>query len=471
MDWNNEPGFDRTREQYIQLDLNAWLKKHGIVDEGRKQGAANQPAPDDDMLDGTEAGIFDWVNRRAIVCRGNVGNHLADLVRELADMEDDQQLVTMRQRVGQMEQDARLAIERKVGEGRNALTTVEEAVREDNEEFRAFRRDNGLSRQPDYSHRRSALPFIIVCFVIEVVLNASLLMEVNTFGLIGSTAQMGLISAVNVLICGLAMGSLLRRSGLRSLLPKLAAWIGILALLPLVVAFNLAVGHFRDSMQAVVNDPGANLMVLGNDVLTRFAEGPAALDSFQSYLLALLGFLFFCVASWKWLQRDDPYPDYGRRHRQLEGRRKEYLNRYDAVQEDLREVFAEHESKLEDVREQLEIKLSKWREICVRGRNLVAEFSVHMGQYPHDLEFLLSAYRTANQGARSQPPPRHFATIPQIEPTILNDAPAFEPPAETNLTEVMASVHHAIGQVQKVYQEAARRYRTLEELAAVGAES
>ena len=471
MDWNNEPGFDGRTEKYLPLDLTAWLKKHGIENEGRKQGAGNQPPTDAEEFDATEASIWAWVHRRARVCRDNVGGHLSDLERELADVDNDEQLVTLGQRVDQMEHDARLALERNVDVGRNVLVTLEQAVREDNEDFRAFRQSNSLTRQADYSHRRGALPFILICFVVEVVLNAALLMEVNAFGLIGSTAQMGLISAVNVLICGLAMGGLLRQSKLRATPRKAAAWVGIVVLLAGVGAFNLAVGHFRDSMQAVVTNPGADISALGNDVLVRFAASPAGLESFQSYLLALLGFLFFCVASWKWLQRDDPYPDYGRRHRQLEKRKKDYVGRYNEMQEALRQTFAEHESDLEDVRERLEIKRSKWRDACVRGRNLVEQFPVQMGQYASDLDSLMSAYRTANRAARTEPPPRHFDAKPEFEPGILEPAPTFSPPPETNLTEVMQSVHDAIRNLQNVYRDAARRYPTLEHLMVDAAES
>ena len=464
MDWNNEPGFDRTTEKYLPLDVTAWLKKHGIEKEGRKQGANNQPAPDSEDLDATETNIRAWIHRRARICRDNVGGHLSDLERDLAVMDNDQQLVTLGQRVGQMEQDARLALERRLGEGRNTLVTLEQAIREDSDDFRSFRHSQGLTRQADYSHRNGALPFIVICCFIEVGLNAALLMEVNAFGLIGSLAQMSLISAVNVLICGLAMGGLLRQSNLRAVPRRAAAWLGILVLLAFVGAFNLAVGHFRDSMQAVINNPSADIAALGNDVLVRFAASPLGLESFQSYLLALLGFLFFCVASWKWLQRDDVYPDYGRRHRQLEKRKNDYAARYKTAQEDLGQTFAEHESHLEDVREQLEIKLSTWRDICVRGRHLVTQFPMQMGQYANDLEFLMSAYRTANRTARTAPPPRHFGAKPEVEAGILEAAPAFSPPPESNLTEVMQSVHDAIKNVQDAYRDSARRYPTLDDL-------
>ena len=464
MDWDNEPGFDRKKEQFIQLDHGAWLKKHGIEDEGCRQGAANQPPSDADELDATEAKILAWVNRRALVCRGNVSGHLSDLERDLTDMEDSQGLVDLAQQAVRLETEGELALEREVANGRNELVSAQNAVREDNEDFGRFREQASLTRQADYDHRAGALPVILVCFVVEVILNATLLMEVNVFGLVGSSIQMALISFVNIGAAGVAMGALLRQRNHVARVRGMIAWVCMAILLTATVAFNLMIGHFRDSMQAVVDDPTADVLSLGNDVLERFVDGPLALDSFQSFLLALLGFVFFCIASWKWFQRDDAYPEYGRRHRQLEARKRDYVDRYDRSQAKLKKVYDESVSKLEDISEKLKIKLSKWSDICIRGQHLVDVYTVNLGQYAHDLDFLIQAYRGANKTARSEPSPPHFKRHEQIDADILDKPPAFNPPAETNLSGVMEQVHRAVEQLQSVYREDARKYPTLDEL-------
>ena len=471
VDWDNEPGFNRKKEQFIQLDLGAWLKKHGIEEEGRRQGAVDQPRTDADELDATEAQILGWVNRRARVCRENVSGHLSDLQRDLVDMENDQGLEDLGNEAVLIRNDGELALDAEVGNGRNLLVSTEQAVREDNVEFRRFRNQAALTRQADYAHRRGSRTFILVCFVVEVLLNATLLMEVNAFGLVGSGSQMGLISFINILAAGLAMGALLRQRNHVALVRKMIAWVGIAILLITTFAFNLLIGHFRDSMQAVVNDPTADILSIGNDVLDRFLDNPLALDSFQSSLLALLGFLFFCIASWKWFQRDDPYPEYGRRHRQLDARKRDYVDKYERAQAELKKVYDENKSKLEDIGETLKIKLSKWGDICVRGQHLVDEYPVNLGQYPHDLDYLIQAYRTANKTARSEPSPPHFKRHELIDADILERPPAFNPPAETNLSEVMEQVHGAVGQLQSVYGQAAKKYRTLEELDVDGTRS
>ena len=471
MDWDNEPGFDEVKERYVQLDLEAWLDKHGVREEGRRQGTANLPEPDAAGLDATEEKILAWVNRRAMVCRRNVSDHLADLERELVDMESDQDLEDLKLEVSELGRNGGLALSRQVEKGGHLLLPAKEAVREDTADFRAFRHRARLTRQADYSHRRWSVPIILTCFVVEIVLNATLLMEVNAFGLVGSSIQMALISFVNIFAAGLAMGFLLRQRNHVAVTWQSQAWIGIVILIGTTIAFNLAIGHFRDSMQAVVNDPGADVLALGTDVVDRFLANAAALDSFQSYLLALLGFLFFCIASWKWLQRDDPYPDYGRRHRQFQALRDGYIGRYDTAQRDLKSVHDEFASKLEDRRERLKIKQSAWKDICVRGQHLVDEYKVNLGQYPHDLNHLVAEYRTANRTARTEPAPRHFETRVCVDPALIDTPPAFTPPPPTILNDVMEHVHGAIEELQADYAKSARAYPTLEELDADGREA
>ena len=341
------------------------------------------------------------------------------------------------------------------------MTGKEEDVSVSYRDFAAFRQRSGLTRLADYSHRQGALITILGCLIVEVVLNATLLMEVNAFGLIGSSVQMGLIGAVNVLIAGAAMGALLRWCHHIALWRKFFSWLGIVLIVAAVVSFNLVVGHFRDSMQAVLSDPSADIFALGSDTFQRFLAGWASLDSFQSFLLVLLGILFFSVASWKWFQRDDIYPDYGRRDRELKKVRANYVKEFDRVNDDLQKTYQKYKSKLEDIRHKLEIQQSQWRNICIRGENLVVNYTINLKQYQHDLEFLLNHYRTANRNARTDPEPPHFKKLKRVDASILKP-PAFNPPAETSLKGVMDQVHTAISRLQDVFRNSMRKYPILE---------
>ena len=415
-------------------------------------------------MDAYEEKIRSWVNRRGRVCRQNVGGHLSDLERQLSDMENDQELETLKQRVLEIREDAKHRIEMKAREGRNTLHENETAVSEASRDFARFRKEAGLTRLADYSGRKGAFRFILVAFFIESLLNATLLMEVNVFGLMGSIIQMGFISAVNILILAWAMGGLLRWRNCVSANRSLCAWVGIIVAVVFIAApFNVLIGHFRDSMQQIISDTTVNIYALGGDVLERMLESLLGFESFQSLFLALIGFLFFSVASWKWYQRDDIYPDYGRRDRQLKELEKKYIEMYERVHTILQEVFKSLISNLEDKRHVLEIKQSKWRDISGRGRKLVDEYPIYLQQYQSDLDHLLSVYRTGNREQRTEAPPKYFSEQVQVDKEILLPL-SFTPPSETNISGVTNQVHDAIKQVQSAYQDATAQFRTLDNI-------
>lgn len=459
--WDNIPGFDPVKEQYAQLNLNQWLEDHHIKDEGERRGRENQPAAENDNLDEFESQIVDWVNRRGRVCRENVSGHLLDLERELTDMENDGELTILENQVDEIRQEAEIDLERGVDDGRTRLAEQENAVRTGSAEFERFRRRSKLTRLVDYSHRRTALRYIFGCFFVEIVLNASLLMDVNPFGLLGATMQMGLISLVNVVFAGLVMGVLLRSRNHVAALRQAFAWFGIALVIPVVLYFNLAVGHFRNSMQASLNDPSADVLAVGNDVLQRLGDGPFDLASFQTTLLVLLGIVCFGIGAWKWYQRDDAYPGYGALERQLRDVKEAYAQAYQREQDTLNGVHQDYQSKLQDHLHKLIVKQSKWRETCSRGNRLVQEYPTNLGQYQHDLDFLLAAYRTANHNARTSPPPPHFDNEVPVDEVIL-DPPQFHPPQETSLSGVAEKVDGAIKALQDEYRVARRKYATLE---------
>ena len=119
-DWDNIPGFDREKEQYVRLDLDHWLKKHGVEEKAQKRGAKNLPSADADGLDETESRILDWVNERGLICRQNVSSYLSDLEQNLTDMEDSEGLAIQEQKVRQIVGGAEIALESKVAQGCNA---------------------------------------------------------------------------------------------------------------------------------------------------------------------------------------------------------------------------------------------------------------------------------------------------------------------------------------------------------------
>ena len=457
------PGFDPNAERYERLDLERWLKEHDTLKKARDLGALNQPPSEAASLDANELQVVDWINHRGRKCREDVARLLSDFERELAQLENDQELTVLEQEVRQIENNAEIALERKVKEGRNRLDRLEKEVSVGRQDLRTFQQKSGLSRLPDYSHRSTVWMFILGCAVFEVLVNATLLMDVLPLGLLGAVGQMALISGVNVVVWGFPMGELLRQRNHVQQSRAAISWAAMFLTILVAFLFNLAVGHFRDSVQVVLTDRSADVFRIGADTLGRLIDQPFGLDSFQSVLLVLLGMACFGFSSWKWLQRDDAYPDYGRLDRRVKRTEEAYVGIYDQVQSDLEKLYRGFESKLEDIRHTLRTKQSKWREICRRGTRLVDEYPVNLGQYQHDLNYLLKAYRTANESVRTSPVPSHFGGLTPVDSTIL-EPPSFTPSAQAGIQGVMDRVHATVEQLQVRFRESCRRISPLDEI-------
>ncbi len=461
---DNVPGFDPRAEKYVRLDLDRWLKKHAVLEKAKEQGKANQPPSDATSLDATELEIVDWINHRGRKCREDVVRHLSDFERDLVHMENDQELVFLKQKVRQAEKNAELKLERTVRGGRNDLSTTRDDVSTVRQDFQTFVEQARLTRLPDYSHRSSSWMIIGVCVLFEIVLNAMYLSGVMEAGLLGAIGQMALISGINVLLFGLAMGELLRLTNHVQWTRKIVSWLAIgLLVLPMVAVFNLGVGHYRDSVQAILTGRSADVFQQGAEALQRLIDSPFGLESFDSVLLVLLGIACFAVASWKWLRTDDVYPEYGHRDRQLKRTEKDYVQKYDRIQSGLDRIYQDFESKLEDIRHQLLATQSKWREICGRGARLVEEYAVNLEQYQHDLDYLLTTYRTANETVRTTPVPAHFPKLERVDEAILQP-PSFSPPVGVSIQDVMGQVHDTIRHLQGLVRAASGHFAPLDEI-------
>lgn len=207
---------------------------------------------------------------------------------------------------------------------------------------------------------------------------------------------------------------------------------------------------------------------MGADALNRLATSPLGMGSFQSAFLALVGFLLFGVASWKWLQRDDPYPDYGRRDRQAKAVEKRYVDASTKARKALTEVFDRHMAKFDDDYHQTVAKAPKWFEVSTRAQTVIDNYGIHLAQYDHDMDYLLQAYRTANRNARAEPAPQYFTVEKHVDEDVVAP-PSFEPPPESDLTPLFDSLHRAKTSLQKRREEAMNSIRPLEDLQRVEA--
>ena len=308
-EWDDIPGFNGQTGEYVRLDTDGWLKAHRIREKARELGLDNFPGKDQADPDDAHYKMLAWINQRAKQCKQDVDKYLLDQKAMLSRIEESEDLETFKEDADQITADATIGFWQKTQDDQNTLSQIKAELLYGWREYVKFRKCNHLDRLAQDTDVVTAVIWVLILFLIETVLNASLLMEVNPFGLIGAAIQMGLITSVNILIGFLGVGQIFRYVNHVNMGKRFVGWLAGGSLTCLILGFNVAVGHFRDSMQAMVaraeTDP---IVMLENDAVPRLLEEPLGFDTFQTVLLVVMGILFFAIASWKGYRWDDPYP-------------------------------------------------------------------------------------------------------------------------------------------------------------------
>ena len=432
-------------------------------------GRQNQPGPDEQQPDDMHEKIRSWVNHRGLQCKQDVGRYISDANAELNDIEDSEGLKKLQNRVTQIRNRVETEIKGRLEYDRNDLYALHKAVKEETKAFEEFRKASGLTRMAVYpTNFLQKWWWVIFCAVLEVIVNAFTLGDVIPTGILGASALMLTITAINILIGVLVIGNLWRERNHVLAWRKILGWMLILIFSVGIVGFNLAVGHLRDGMLMI--DP-TNLInpldALRNDAWQRLMSDPIQYESFQSGLLVLAGLVFFGIASWKGYVSDDAYPGYGKNDRNL----RKLINQFRIKLEEARRVIEIQHKKdvdeLQDILYELDVKKAQWRNTMDRIIRVRQEYPANLRQYEADLKFLLAAYRTANRNIRTEPVPGFFDSLLPLDPDIM-EPPIFEPREESNQGDIAEHIHKSIENVQMLYRNALLNYPSLEDISARG---
>ena len=264
----------------------------------------------------------------------------------------------------------------------------------------------------NYTHRRAADPkvdkwqfillFLIVPLTLESLLNGNFFAEASEFGLVGGAATAVVISALNI-----ALGFLLglwparycqhvRASHLFWALPV------YVALIVLIVMFNLAVGHYREMLIAT---PDARSL----QVLPRVLADPLAITELKSAALVIIGCIVAFAAAVKGYSAFGTYPGHGAAY-------KRWRERWSAVEEERRRLDAELLPELETVRS----RVDGFKEDCARESSRLQAakaaadeardlYGARLAQLRSAKDAALMQYREANLRVRTEMPPAYFS--------------------------------------------------------------
>ena len=465
-DWTAIPGWDGAKQQYVELDCEAWIRENGIREAGRENGEREFPPSEAVQPDEMYTKILAWVNQRGKTCHAEVSRYLVQQ-RHALELETREGMAPIRHTVEGLRNQGIVALTDRGKEDGTSLTQKKHDALKARDALEAFIREANLERVADYNERDTWYWWLVGIVVIEALLNTLMLYEVHEYGAFGALGTMLMIGLVNAFILGGVIGEGWRQKNSVRPWPMVSG--GMMVFLGVVgmIAGNLLVGHFRDSILAKTTKArdGASSLgeLLADDTIERFWNNLFGLESMQSWVLAVIGAGCCVFAATKWLKRDDAYPGYGAVHRAAAEHDEEYMREITQRRANLERIYEEYTERIRDERQQVENKKGNHRLITDTAKGIVRQFPMQLRQYQDHLDFIIAAYRSANEKVRTTPNPKFFAEKILIDQDML-EAPEWEDVLPPDYDEDWEGFQQAEEAIRKAYLDAQAGYPTLEDL-------
>ena len=411
-DWSTVPGWDPAKQEYVELDCERWISDNKIRELGRDNGTQNFPPSEANQADDVYTKILAWVNQRGKTCHAAVSRHLVEQ-RHALEMETKEGMAPIQDTVTSLRDQGIVELTDLAQKDRSVLTQMASEAREAWAALAVFKAKAKLERVAEYHERKTWYRPLMFVIGIETLANAMFLADVSEYGILGAIAIMLAIGLVNTCILGWWISEGWRQKNSTELQPKLGGWMMVTSGVMLTFFWNVLVGHFRDSMLAVAmkarSESSSWEELFTDDTIERFLYQPLGLDGMQSWVLAAIGAGCCLFAVTKWLKRDDMYPGYGTVHRAATEHNKKYGREVVQRRRDLNGIYMTYIEKIRDERRKMENRKGNHRLITDAARGIVRQFPMQLRQYQDHLDFILAAYRSANEKARATPSPVFFA--------------------------------------------------------------
>jgi hypothetical protein len=460
--WNWLAGlFSRPREHYdpsadpfLELDLEEVRKGLRPTQQGEVNGSRDYPPSDARTPDSVEHAIMVFFSNELERCVKECELRLSSYNERLGGLRAATAVPDLQAIAERTAQDLTAVGDR----GSNELFAEQRGVAGLTADLERFKKEHGLSRQPDYPESH-VLHYGVLCgiLVVEVFLNGMMLARGDRFGYLGGGTQALVIALLNVL-AGFSTGKwcfpLFRY---RDIAWRAVAAAGTSAYAAFAVLFNLAVGHYRDAL-ANPFEPNA-----AAETLRTIAISPLQFADVQSYMLFALGIVFSIVAFVDGYKTDDPYPGYGKIARRLDRARDEFAA---ARRECMDELAATRDRGLTAVKEAataVEVAHRQIGALLNRQQHIGQRFAAHREYLQRCFDSLLAEYRTENQRVRKSPPPEHFFVPITLKDYRLTE---YAPPGVDSVA-LLTAIERAVGTITGAYASAVERLRSVEELSQV----
>lgn len=387
-------------DTFPRLNLDHVSRDLRLVELGQERGLAEEPPQTEEGLDEVEERVIGYIRNKHAEARSAFEEQRQTYQQRLSKLG----LHTAAAEIDDATKSAIATIEAETLKSRDLVPELRAAIQAGLQDWETFREENALARAARYPEGAGAhvlrWGIVLAILLIEAAANGYFFAQGSDLGLVGGWFEAGLIAAINVSM-GLAAGHVPARwISHRQVGKRVVGGILLFAWFVLAIGFNLAVGHYRNAMEALSQDPAAQ-------ALETFAYNPTGLASIHSWMLFAVGVAFSLIAFIDGLSMDDRYPGYGAVDRQLKAAKQRFVDERADLLDQVGEIYDESVGHVAAMVAQIGKRRGESDEIGAGLQSLRQSFQAHLEYLEESANGLLQIYRDANRKAR---PPRTAPT-------------------------------------------------------------
>ena len=292
-------------------------------------------------------------------------------------------------------------------EDRDSLTELKYHVENLTKEFNKFRAANKLKRLPkeekSYTLYVGGLLFILAG---ETILNGYYFAKGDELAYVGGIIKALGIALVNLLIA-FALGRLTTYKNCVNNLNKFYGYLSGIGIIIWLSVYNLIIAHYRQQLEKI------ELVIkgAGKATIEAFAKSPFGLESFEYWILFLLGFTFGGIAYIEGYFWDDPYPGYGEIDRRLKQARQDFYETKAYVMVKPNEMKEQKLDEITKIDTEIRSDVSYLKQLIGQKHTLIKNIKENIEQIESSSIFLIKKYREINMQHRTTDPPGYFMEI------------------------------------------------------------
>ena len=331
--------------------------------------------------------------------------------------------------------------------------------------YSKFKDNNQLEYEPHYPPSRVLLFSILFIEVLaETILNFNFFKDVSEDYIIGGVYNAFLLSLINVGILGWLFGKncFWFKNHISQTKASLG-WVSLVIFLILSLLLNYFVANYRAIAKlATENETAFNFNEVFINMFT--FNNPLSLNDWFLFLIGFMAAIIAFVTSYK---MDDPYPGYGKIHRQLEEAREEYNKTKAEIEEELDETQKSQIREVSKLSDELTVNHNMSKSIIADEESYLSKLKNSHGYLEKACNVCLREYQQNNESARTKSKPKYFNKSFKfednftLENNVKNNKEILKKTSRY-VDQIGSHLTKAKGEITSNYESAIDRFRVIE---------